>query len=74
MSSVPYWDGRCGLKFRDMTDFPDTLGRFWAEVNESRYAPREFILENLTLAHCARLYLKQWEETFGTPARFPAYP
>jgi hypothetical protein len=55
VSSVPYWDERCGMKFTGADDFEKKLPIFLQEVNT--YQPREYILENLTLEKCAQQYL-----------------
>jgi glycosyltransferase involved in cell wall biosynthesis len=68
VSSVPNWDGRCGERFLGPEDFEQALERFWPGVEASRYAPREFVLENLTLERCAKDYLGQWAGAFGTGA------
>lgn len=65
VSSVPYWDDRCGLTFADAAAFDDTFERFWTDVCANRYRPRDYILENLTLEHCARRYLAHWHAVFG---------
>lgn len=65
VSSVPYWDTRCGLTFPDASAFAEAFDRFWENVTASGYRPRDYILENLTLEKCARLYVDQWQETFG---------
>lgn len=57
VSSVPYWDDRCGLKFQAIEDFPEKWGRFWSSLLAQEYKPREFILENLTLEKGASSYL-----------------
>jgi hypothetical protein len=57
VSSVPYWDERCGTKFRDLGEFKVKLGDFWHQVQSSQFAPREYILENLTLEKCAQQYV-----------------
>ncbi len=55
VSSVPYWDERCGIKFKDMQDFNDKLSSF---LNEwTNFKPRAYILDNLTLEKCAALYM-----------------
>ncbi|CAM2830174.1 glycosyltransferase [Rariglobus hedericola] len=68
VSSVPYWDERCGLTFSDATAFTATFDAFWDNVSAQRYRPRDYILENLTLEKCAQLYLDQWHTTFGSVA------
>ena len=56
VSSVPYWDERCGLTFSDADDFLDVLGPFLESLAAGRFAPRDYVLENLTLEQCARDY------------------
>ena len=60
VSSVPYWDKRCGIKFTDRTDFELNLKSFMADINT--FMPREYILENLTIEGCALQYLQIYNE------------
>ncbi len=60
VSSVPYWDERCGMKFKSADDFNDQLMRFLTRIQE--FKPREYIMENLTLEKCAEKYLKIYQE------------
>jgi hypothetical protein len=62
VTSVPYWDERCGETFRDMSDFDASLELFLDKLRGGRYSPREYILENLTLERCARDYVKYAQE------------
>jgi hypothetical protein len=57
VTSVPYFDERCGLRFSGAGDFAAALDGFWEGVCGGAYAPREYILENLTLEAGARAYL-----------------
>ena len=59
VTAVPYWDDRCGLRYDDVADFDGKLDQFLEGVREGRYAPRDYVLEHLTLERCARLYLDQ---------------
>lgn len=56
VSSVPYWDERCGRKFTGIEDFSQDLNGFLHDIN--KFKPRDYILENLTLEKCAEAYLK----------------
>jgi hypothetical protein len=56
VSSVPYWDRRCGATFKSSDDFGAALTEFWAGVKDNAYHPRSYVLENLTLELCARHY------------------
>jgi hypothetical protein len=58
VTSVPYWDERCGMKFEDFPAFEERWDEFWANVMSGRFAPRDYVLENLTLEQCAGDYLR----------------
>jgi glycosyltransferase involved in cell wall biosynthesis len=60
VSSVPYWDERCGMKFADVVDFEKKLMPFINNLN--RFKPRDYVTENLTLEKCAEAYLKIYQE------------
>jgi glycosyltransferase involved in cell wall biosynthesis len=55
VTSVPYWDIRCGMKFKDFARFSDDLQLFMMSLDS--YNPRDFMLENLTLELSATQYL-----------------
>ena len=54
VSSVPYWDDRCGLKFENLGDFESQVKKFQNLL--ASFRPREYIIENLTLEKCAKDY------------------
>ncbi len=56
-TSVPYWDNRCGVKFTGIEEFPTKLEEFLDRLSQNQFAPRDYILENLTLEKCAQKYL-----------------
>lgn len=58
VTSVPYWDERCGMKFVDGSDLPAVFDVFWRGVLAGAYRPRSMILEKLTLESGAREYLR----------------
>jgi hypothetical protein len=58
VSSVPYWDSRCGSRFQNLADFEAKWSDFWQTAAASGFSPREYILDNLTLESCARSYLE----------------
>ena len=62
VTSVPYWDSRCGERFADAGQFPSRLRHFLEGVQAGRYCPRDYILEHLTLAQCARRYVGHVED------------
>jgi glycosyltransferase involved in cell wall biosynthesis len=65
VTSVPYWDERCGRTFAAVEAFDDALRRFWDELQSGRYDPRAYILDNLTLEKCAQHYLRQVQSVSG---------
>ena len=60
VSSVPYWDERCGIKFKNASDFEQQLNLFLS--NLVQFKPRDYVLENLSMEHCANLYLQIYNE------------
>lgn len=56
-TSVPYFDARCGERFAGAEDFEEKLSIFLSRIAASAYRPREYVLENLTLAGSAKRYL-----------------
>jgi len=62
-TSVPYFDQRCGLRFRNVVEFSEKLSEFWDLLSSGTLHPREYILENLTLEKCAQHYLDILKES-----------
>lgn len=48
-SSVPFFDERCGATFLNLADFDSAFDSFWETVRRNGFAPREYMLENLTI-------------------------
>lgn len=65
VSSVPYWDDRCGKTFALIEQFGGAWGQFWDEFQSGRYSPRSYILEKLTLEECARQYVRHVRNVGG---------
>lgn len=57
VTSVPYWDKRCGEKFVSIDDFKSNLLKFNQNIENKVYEPRTYILENLSLEICAQKYV-----------------
>jgi hypothetical protein len=58
VTTVPYWDDRCGKRFTSAEDFSSVLDEFWRGVQHDAFAPREMILEcKLTLEGAAQAYV-----------------
>ncbi|MBB4372453.1 hypothetical protein GGD63_005261 [Bradyrhizobium sp. cir1] len=56
VSSVPYFDARCGMTFADAAGFISGWSAFWSHVNAGDFAPRDYVTENLTLEKGALHY------------------
>ena len=57
VSSVPYWDERCGVKFQDAEEFATRFEEFWECCQALHYSPRSYVTENLALEKCAEKYV-----------------
>jgi hypothetical protein len=57
VSSVPYWDERCGEIFHNALDFEEELEIFLKKRDSIHFKPRSFILDNLTLEKAAKRYV-----------------
>jgi glycosyltransferase involved in cell wall biosynthesis len=55
---VPYFDARCGVRFRDSGEFAAKLSEFLDLQRAGAFAPRDYVLENLTLEKCAADFVK----------------
>ncbi len=60
VSSVPYWDKRCGIKFNNIVDFETQLQNFME--NTDQFKPRDYILEHLTLEKSAMRFLDIYQQ------------
>ncbi|MCP3460205.1 glycosyltransferase [Bradyrhizobium sp. CCGUVB23] len=56
VSSVPYWDDRCGMKFVDAEGFSSRWSEFWTQAGTGDFQPRQYVLDNLTLEKGALHY------------------
>jgi glycosyltransferase involved in cell wall biosynthesis len=66
-TSVPYFDARCGLRFRDAGEFNERLGEFLDLAHSGAFAPRQYVIENLTLEKCSRHFLEILDEAQSSP-------
>lgn len=63
VTSVPYWDDRCGVKFTSMKDFQPAFEDFWTGISSGRFSPRQMILDNhLTLEESAAAYVALFDK------------
>ncbi|WP_035997381.1 glycosyltransferase [Bradyrhizobium yuanmingense] len=68
VSSVPYWDERCGVKFTDIAGFETGWDNFWAGCTAGAFDPRGYILDNLTLEQRALQYYEIARSIMRQPA------
>jgi len=54
-SSAPYLSEKCGMKFRNIQEFPAKLDEFIEHINF--FEPREYIIESYTLEKSAESYV-----------------
>jgi hypothetical protein len=57
VTSVPYWDERCGMKFTDAAAYAERLDPFLDAVRRGTFDPRGYVVQSLSLEGMARLYL-----------------
>lgn len=72
-TSVPCWDDRCGVKFRGPVDFEAKLDEFLNKLNQPCFAPRDYMVENLTLKRCAQHFLEICEQAASETIPRPGY-
>jgi hypothetical protein len=58
VSSVPYWDDRCGVRFDAAERFAGALDLLEARLASFDLDPRGYVLENLTLERCAAAFVE----------------
>lgn len=59
-TSVPYFNQRCGVKFRRPPQFSERLEEFQSKLGKGFFKPRDYILDHLTLEKCAESYLRMF--------------
>lgn len=57
-SSVPYFDERCGMKFKDLESFTQIFPTFFQKAKDEIFNPRAYVLENLTVEKSAKRMLE----------------
>ncbi|MBM7069079.1 hypothetical protein [Actibacterium sp. 188UL27-1] len=58
-TSVPYFDGRCGIRFKADTMMED-WGTFWSKLDT--FNPRAFIANEMTLSKSAEIYMTAYND------------
>lgn len=64
-TSIPYFDERCGTSFTDFRAFKERLSSFAETVSRGLFAPRDYILENLTVEKCSQRFVDILRERLG---------
>lgn len=57
-TSVPFFDERCGMTFKDFDSFEKNIASFFHKVKNGDFAPRNYVLQNLTLKRSAERMLE----------------
>jgi hypothetical protein len=68
VSSVPYWDERCGAKFVDVAGFEAGWQNFWGGCAAGAFDPRGYVLDSLTLEQRALQYYEIARSIVRQPA------
>jgi hypothetical protein len=63
-STVPFFDERCGVKFKDQNDFGVKLDNFLLKLGSGGFRPREYILEKISLEKSGERMLELIEEVY----------
>jgi|SRR5579862_310210 hypothetical protein len=61
-SSVPFFDQRCGMTFKNFDEFPCKLTQFLDLERSGSFAPRDYITEHLTLEKCSANFVEILKE------------
>jgi glycosyltransferase involved in cell wall biosynthesis len=68
-TSVPFFDDRCGEKFVDIEEFKEKLPLFLSKFAQEKYSPRQYVLENLSLAKSGERMLDIIDLTYGKSSK-----
>ncbi len=64
-SSVPYFDQTCGERFKDLQEFRAGFNSFYKAVQQGRFSPREYVLDNLTLKKSTQRMLEILDSVYN---------
>jgi len=64
-TSVPYFDERCGARFADFGEFEAKLPIFVDSVRRGAFAPRDYIMDNLTVEKCSSHFVEILRRRLG---------
>lgn len=57
-TSVPFFDQRCGIWFRDILEFGDKLDTFLTNLKSGVFDPRSYVTEVLSIPLCAARFIE----------------
>jgi hypothetical protein len=63
-TSVPFFDARCGLTFRGVEEFAEKLDIFIDRARSNTLAPRDYVVEELSLEKSAHGFLALLERVY----------
>lgn len=66
VTSVPYFDATCGMKFKDLKDFENSVDEFLNKSKKQFFQPRDYVLNNLSLEKSGELMLQIINEVYET--------
>ncbi len=61
-TSVPFFDARCGSTFKDAVEFEANFDAFWEAVQASHLAPRDYVLENVSIERSTEEMLAYYDD------------
>lgn len=64
-TSVPFFDARCGRRFRDFAAFPAELDLFLTQLRQGNFDPRGYVVETLPLHQCAAHFVQLANEVLS---------
>jgi glycosyltransferase involved in cell wall biosynthesis len=62
VTSVPYFDERCGMRFK-LETFEEVSEQFWMAID--RFTPRDYVDERLSMSRAGRDYLSLYSSIAG---------
>ena len=62
-TSVPFFDERCGTRFRLADEFDAALSTLLNRMADGQLDPRAYMLEHLTVEHCSLAFVRYLDES-----------
>ena len=67
-TSTPYFSAQCGERFRMIKEFEDAFDHFWTNLHQ--YEPRKYVMNNLSLAGSANLFMSYYSAMRATASAY----